>query len=155
MATVVIGNQEPLLGGDAVNENDLTIVGACCCANQALYTSLPDCIGCSGKATVCCLEVAQCCKPGAPCLFPFGCLGLRWVPCTLLKAQHQACCLVSSVALPTDDEVPAMVNCLGCSCFPKCGCCMRQGEITGTPVVMIMRRDVLLAAPVPMGIPVR
>tara|TARA_B110001452_G_scaffold244401_1_gene228406 strand:- start:588 stop:1046 length:459 start_codon:yes stop_codon:yes gene_type:complete len=136
----------PYVAQDAVDENDLTIINSCCCITQALYTSCPDCIGCSGKGSLCCFEVDTCCKVGAPCLC-CGCCGCKCIePTTCLKLQKQCCCLVNNVAIPCDDEMPCMLALCCCSMYPKCGCCMKQGQLTGRPVVLVMRRVEVVAA---------
>ena len=54
MSAVIMNvTAQPFLADDAVNENDLTICNACCCGSSALYTDCPECIGCSGKGSVC------------------------------------------------------------------------------------------------------
>ena len=128
---VVAVSGTPYVAQDAVDENDLTILSACCCTTQALYTECPDCIGCSGKGSICCLEVDSCCKFGAPCLTPCCCLGCKCIsPTTCIKLQKQCCCCVHNLAFPCDDEMPCMIGCCGFTCYPKCGCCMKQGQIT-------------------------
>ena len=54
MSAVIMNvTEQPFLADDAVNENDLTICNACCCVSSALYTDCPECMGCSGKGSVC------------------------------------------------------------------------------------------------------
>jgi hypothetical protein len=60
-------------GNDAVDEENIVLCCALCCANCGYYNDA-DCGGCSGKAGVCCLNCEVCCKFGAPCL-PCCCCG--------------------------------------------------------------------------------
>mmetsp|Transcript_11780 Transcript_11780/g.35089 ORF Transcript_11780/g.35089 Transcript_11780/m.35089 type:complete len:176 (-) Transcript_11780:65-592(-) len=138
---IVRTQETPLLPEEnAVNANELLIFSALCCVNSACYREA-DCCGCSGKVSVCCLSLEHCLKPGAPCLFPLCCLGIKCVsPTTLLKAQSQCCCLVHSAALPCDDEVPCMLSCCFASCWPRCGCLKTQAQLTGRPVDLVVER---------------
>lgn len=83
------------------------------------------------KAGICCCNLECCCKPGAPCLFPFCCLGIKTEcdGCSVVNAQVQVCCLVVSAAVPCNEEVPLAVSVLGLTCYPTCGCCVQQKEI--------------------------
>lgn len=132
---------QPVLQPDGVDENDLRICSACCCCNSALYLKFPTCIGFSAKGSICCLEFDACLKLGAPCL-PCFCCGCKCIsPTTCIKVQKQLCCIVSSIALPTDPEVPCMFGLCCFVCYPKAGFCKRQGDITGTPVIIIIERS--------------
>merc|ERR1712110_1125319 len=92
--------------GDALDNNAITIVDACCCSyDGCLFTD--GCLGCMGSSTCCCCESEFCLKSGAPTL----------------------CCICC--ALPCDDEVPCMVGTLGLICYPSFGCCRTLGAITG------------------------
>lgn len=73
---------------DAVNEEETYLCCAVCCANCSIYPAL-DALGASGKIGVCCCNAEFCCKPGAPCLIPFGCIGLKCENdgCSVLNAQ--------------------------------------------------------------------
>lgn len=61
---------------DAVDEKETILCCALCCVNCSIYPSL-DALGASGKVGVCCCNCEFCCKPGAPCLMPFGCIGCK------------------------------------------------------------------------------
>ena len=89
-----------------------------------------DCIGCSGKAGFCCLNLAFCCKAGAPCL-PLCCCGptCECDGCSIFNAQFQCMNVVVSAALPCNQEVPIAVSILGLTVFPKCGCCVSIKDI--------------------------
>jgi len=115
------------MGGDAVNEERLTL----CCALGCVNCSTMCDIGCSGKIGLCCLNSEICCKPGAPCLFPFLCCGIKCENdgCSIMNAQCQICCVVCSAAFPCNDEVPAACSILGLTVYPKCGFCVPMKEI--------------------------
>jgi hypothetical protein len=153
---------------DAVNEEEVILCCAVCCANCSIYPACDAC-GVSGKvrdrsseriggwarshrcssllvaymcfctfcfclvekAGICCCNLECCCKPGAPCLFPFCCLGIKSEcdGCSVVNAQLQVCCLVVSAAVPCNEEVPLAVSVLGLTCYPTCGCCVQQKEI--------------------------
>ena len=49
------------MSNDAVDEGELILCCALCCANTSFYPS-SDCFGCSGKLGVCCLNLEFCCK---------------------------------------------------------------------------------------------
>lgn len=114
---------------DAVDEENIVLCCAVGCANCGLYKDL-DCAGCSGKAGFCCLNLQFCCKPSAPCL-PCGCCGPRFENdgCSILNAQCQLFNLVVSAALPCNEEVPVAISVLGATVFPKCGCCIKIGDL--------------------------
>jgi len=80
------------------------------------------------QAGVCCCNAECCCKPGAPCLTPFLCVGCKFENdgCSALNAQLHACCLVVSAAIPCNEEVPIAVTIAGLTIFPKCGVCITQ-----------------------------
>jgi len=83
------------------------------------------------QAGICCLNMECCAKMGAPCLFPFGCVGVKpeCDGCSVINAQCHTCCLVVSAAVPCNEEVPVAVSIAGLTVFPKFGCCIRQKEI--------------------------
>ncbi|GAX13237.1 hypothetical protein FisN_17Hu171 [Fistulifera solaris] len=117
-------------GGDAVNEDKLVLCCALCCVNLSVYPSC-GCLGCSGKAGICCLNAEVCCKPGVPSLFPFCCLGLKpqCNGCSILNGQCHVCCGVLSCAIPCNDEVPVAVAVAGLTLYPKCGFCISQKTV--------------------------
>lgn len=49
------------MGDDAIDEEKLVLCCALCCANMSTYPSA-DCLGCSGKVGMCCLNAEFCCK---------------------------------------------------------------------------------------------
>jgi hypothetical protein len=83
------------------------------------------------QAGICCCNLECCCKFNAPCLIPCCCVGIRpeYDGCSVINAQCQACCVVASIALPCNDEVPVALTIAGCTIFPTCGCCIQQKEI--------------------------
>ena len=111
--------------GDAVDENKIILCCALGCCHCGLYNAC-DCTGCSGKVGICCINCEMCCKTGAPCLFPFGCCGpnCEFDGCAIMKLQCQTCCLAITGAFPCDEEVPHVWTVLGCTIYPKCGCCV-------------------------------
>ena len=140
---------------DAVDEQDLILCCALCCANISVYPTV-DCFGCSGtvrffdlnhstvlltniswrplnQTGLCCINLQCCCKGGAPCLVPFACLGMACdhyeEGCNFVNAQCHCCCWVTSLAIPCNDEVPMAVALAGLTLYPKLGCCIKQGEI--------------------------
>jgi hypothetical protein len=114
---------------DAVDEENIVLCCALGCANIGLYKDL-DCGGCSGKAGFCCLNLQFCCKPSAPTL-PCLCCGPRceFDGCSILNLQCQCCNAVISAAIPCNKEVPVALSLCGCTVFPKCGCCVKIGEL--------------------------
>lgn len=114
---------------DAVDEENIVLCCAVGCANCGFYQDM-DCMGCSGKVGFCCLNMQFCCKPSAPCL-PLGCCGPRCENdgCSILNAQCQIFNLIVSAALPCNKEVPVAVSVLGATIFPKCGCCIKIGDL--------------------------
>ncbi|KAL3799280.1 hypothetical protein HJC23_013005 [Cyclotella cryptica] len=115
---------------DAVDESKLVLCCALCCANLSTYLTA-DCLGCSGKVGLCCLNCEVCCKPGAPCL-PCCCIGPacnKCDGCSCCNMQTQCCCCVASAALPCNDEVPVAVSILGLTLYPKCGCMVPMKKI--------------------------
>ena len=50
-----------MAGDDAVDEDKLVLCCALCCVNLGMYPSA-DCLGCSGKIGLCCLNCEVCCK---------------------------------------------------------------------------------------------
>mmetsp|Transcript_44097 Transcript_44097/g.64808 ORF Transcript_44097/g.64808 Transcript_44097/m.64808 type:complete len:133 (+) Transcript_44097:50-448(+) len=120
------------MGDDAVDEENIALCCALGCINCGHYQDL-DCFGCSGKVGLCCLNAEICCKPSAPCLFPLGCMGLKCENdgCSCFNVQCQMCQLVMTGAFPCNSEVPVAVSILGLTLYPKVGCCVKIGEITG------------------------
>ncbi|EEC45675.1 predicted protein [Phaeodactylum tricornutum CCAP 1055/1] len=121
--------------GDAIAEDDLILCCALCCANLSILSGC-ECLGCSGKAGICCFNLECCFKPGAPCLTPLCCLGIK---CendghSLLNAQCHALMLVFSCAVPCNEEVPVAVSIAGLTLYPKCGFCIKQRALK-TPMV--------------------
>jgi hypothetical protein len=114
---------------DAVDEENIALCCAVGCANCGIYKD-GDCLGCSGKLGLCCLDMELCCKPSAPCL-PCLCCGPRMEcdGCSIFNVQCQMCMMVVSGALPCNKEVPVALSVLGLTCFPKCGCCLKIGEL--------------------------
>merc|ERR1711998_41808 len=139
------GTEEPplILQADAVDEMALVLVNGCCCYNDGLYLD-GGCCGCSGKSELLCLGVSFCCAAGTNpiCCVPpenyacqTGCCcigyGIKTENIVCAAAQAQVCCLVSNLAIPCTDEVPATVSCLGLNCYPKFGFCQTLGAVTG------------------------
>ena len=144
-----------MAGDDAVDEEKLVLCCALCCHNCSVCPTA-DCLGCSGKVGLCCLNMEFCCKvchyisrfeslhvkpsltpvpftfpqPGAPCL-PCGCCGpqCEMDGCSCFNMQAHCCCCVNSAAFPCNDEVPAAVTILGLTMYPKCGCMVPMKEI--------------------------
>ena len=125
---------------DAVDEENIVLCCAVCCANIGWYADA-DCVGCSGKAGLCCLNMEFCCKPSAPCL-PCICCGPRCENdgCSVLNLQCQACNLVASAALPCNKEVPVAVSAFGVTVYPKCGCCLKIGDLKAPRGASLMER---------------
>jgi hypothetical protein len=114
---------------DAVDEENIVLCCAVCCANVGYYADA-DCCGCSGKAGLCCLNCQFCCKPSAPCL-PCGCCGPRceYDGCSVFNVQCQICQAVVSGAFPCNKEVPIALSVAGATVYPKCGCCVKIGDL--------------------------
>ena len=90
-----------------------------------------DCVGCSGKVGVCCVNCEVCCKPNAPCL-ALICCGPK-IECdgfSILNVQIQVLSLVISAAVPCNKEVPVAISILGATIYPKCGYCITIGDAT-------------------------
>eukprot|EP00930_Biecheleria_cincta_P016011 TRINITY_DN1315_c0_g1_i1.p1 TRINITY_DN1315_c0_g1~~TRINITY_DN1315_c0_g1_i1.p1 ORF type:complete len:108 (+),score=17.22 TRINITY_DN1315_c0_g1_i1:64-387(+) len=99
-----------------MDDSAVMVMDACmCCYDGCLCDG--SCLGCAYKSTICCLEGQGSCR----CLTPTTCI----------KQQTQLCCLVSGCACPCDSEVPCMLAVLCLTCYPKCGCCKKMGEIKG------------------------
>eukprot|EP00977_Amphora_coffeiformis_P019262 scaffold7101_cov153-Amphora_coffeaeformis.AAC.7 len=133
---------------DAVNEEETILCCAVCCTNCSIYPAL-DALGASGKIGLCCCQCEFCCKPGAPCLIPFGVVGVKCENdgCSVLNAQchrtltrlaswshthdsHESfCCVVVSAAIPCNEEVPVAVSIAGLTLYPKMGCCIKQASL--------------------------
>lgn len=116
---------------DAVDEENIVLCCALGCINCGCYKDA-DCLGCSGKIGLCCLNLQMCCKPSAPCL-PCGCIGPRLENdgCSVFNIQCQLCSAVISGAIPCNKEVPVALTVLGLTIFPKVGCCVKIGDIQG------------------------
>lgn len=121
---------------DSIDESQLTLLNGLCCCNTSLLMSMA-CFGFAAKVGLLCLEVEACLKCDTPCL-ECGCCAIRCVdgPTACLKGQTQVCCLVSSVAIPTDDEVPCTLALCGWACYPQCGCCDTLGVLTRETMVV-------------------
>merc|ERR1712166_944575 len=109
---------------DAVNEENLTLCCALCCANCSTGGGC----GCSGRVGCFCLNLEVCCVPGAPCL-SLCCCGPTCGGHGCVNAQLQLFCVVVSAALPCTAEVPVAVTIAGLTIYPKVGCCMPIREI--------------------------
>ena len=129
---------------DSIDESQLTLLHGLCCCNTALLMNLA-CFGVAAKVGLLCLEVEACLKCDTPCL-ECGCCAIRCIdgPTACLKGQTQVCCLVSSMAIPTDDEVPCTLAFCGWACFPRCGCCATLGDLTSETVVVTEQRQVVV-----------
>jgi hypothetical protein len=116
-------------GDDAVNEDNVILCCALCCVHCG-YLNDCTCLGCSGKAGMCCLNCEFCCKAGAPCL-PCCCCGPNCDcdDCSIAHLQGQACCIVVSAAIPCSEEVPLAVTVLGVTVFPTLGCCVPVKDV--------------------------
>ena len=116
---------------DAIDEDKLILCCGVGCANCAIYPSM-DCLGCSGKIGLCCLNMEYCCKPGAPCL-PCCCCGPKceFDGCSLVNAQGHCCCAVVSAAFPCNDEVPVVLTLGGITLYPceHAGCCVSVKQV--------------------------
>ncbi len=115
--------------GDAVDESKQIICCGLRCSNCAIDPAC-DCVGCSGKIGICCLNLEVCCKPGTDCLPPCGCCGIQYENdgCSLINSQVQCCCCVVNAAIPCNKEVPVTLAAFGFMVYPKCGCCVVQSE---------------------------
>jgi len=136
---------------DAINEAELLLCCGSGCCNVTLYTTAPQCIGCSGKVEACCCVERFCCKLGtAPllcdkpmdsmCQLGIGCcsIGCR-KPRTCCMEQAQLCCYVVNMALPPTDEVPCTLAVCGLVCFPTVGCCKTFGEIIPMTAIIVQQ----------------
>lgn len=104
------------MGDDAIDEEKLVLCCALCCANMSTYPSA-DCLGCSGKVGMCCLNAEFCCKVRLRFPFPHQ---LSHMHCFWPKYSL-------SFAFPyhdTDWRQP------GAPCLP-CVCCGPQCEFDG------------------------
>jgi len=124
-----------------VNEADLFIVNACCCANLSFYPAIPQCIGCSTKVETCCAVAHCCCKCGTrglgcrafgnsvciQCGLPCVAAGCKY-PTVCIKTQVQLLCAAESCALPGDKEIPTACALLFVVCYPRCTCCLRLSD---------------------------
>eukprot|EP00416_Gambierdiscus_australes_P030353 CAMPEP_0171085880 /NCGR_PEP_ID=MMETSP0766_2-20121228/19207_1 /TAXON_ID=439317 /ORGANISM="Gambierdiscus australes, Strain CAWD 149" /LENGTH=92 /DNA_ID=CAMNT_0011543477 /DNA_START=25 /DNA_END=300 /DNA_ORIENTATION=+ len=87
--------------GDALDNNAITVVGACCCSYGGFLFN-DGCLGCMTSGTCLCLEGEFCCKTGVDPLC-CGCCALRIVtPTVCIKEQSQVCCCVGAAAIPCD-----------------------------------------------------
>jgi hypothetical protein len=122
---------------------DITLCMGYCCQLVGLYTSCPECMGCSAGGTLCCLEETRvCCKSiagdsdnsnhDACCLLAkMECL---CIPVnTLCKVQNQIFCCYYACALLCDEEVPCtcgqlgLMCCLNWACKPQC--CPKYSDV--------------------------
>ena len=102
---------------DGLDTTNLKLTAAFCCYNAYIYCG-KGCCGASSKSVCLCCENKSSCK---------------MVECTTCcKSKGQTFCLVSSGAFPSDAEVPCQLALFGLACYPKCGCCLTQAELSGT-----------------------
>jgi len=114
---------------EAPNQADLCPFMACCCVAYSLYPTFPDCLGFYQKGTCCgCIETEQlCCKvsktDGVYCKLCNGELEVV-KPVTCCKITETMCCFDARFAIPTDEETPCQMACLGFICVKslKCHC---------------------------------
>jgi hypothetical protein len=117
--------------------DDLVFCGGCLCCFEALYTDMPDCIGCVGVAEIlCCTEKFCCSVAGMKNPYPVGMskekkdgeiceLGLYCCSCALQKprvcceSKVQECCIVGAGALPCTEDVPSVFGMCFVSCYPN------------------------------------
>jgi hypothetical protein len=143
--TVVVNNDGGSTAHKNIDTKDLVLCDAFFCCNTALYTS-SECVGCSGKSQLCCIQSENCFKLGGNlgcgcngqpddiCVCRCFCCSYGIVtPKTFCLGQQHCCCLVSSNAFPTTEDVPIMCTlCPGLVICPKVGCCMTIGDIKGS-----------------------
>merc|ERR1711933_482468 len=115
---------------DALDNNEIRIIDACCCCYEGLVCG-GECCGCMGSTKMLCCEYEFCCKSGVENLCCI-CMACRCeAPSVCIKQQAQLCCIATAAAIPCDDEVPCMFGTCGLICYPTVGCCRKMGEITG------------------------
>ncbi|KAJ1452469.1 hypothetical protein M885DRAFT_526794 [Pelagophyceae sp. CCMP2097] len=129
-----------MVAQDALDESKICVVNGCCCCIAGLLCDA-SCWGCMGKSECLCCVQEVCCKAntsplccttqeGECCQLGLGCCSIALKsPTTCCKGQDQVCCVVSMCAFPTDDEVPMTCAVYGLMCLPKCGCCVKLGDL--------------------------
>lgn len=134
MTAVVIQQKQRVDTGFA-NPDDVIACFGFCCMNVGLYFKCPEMLGCMLDGVCCCwLPRCICCKPvgenaenkcciccdlSCLCVLPQSCCGLVF----------QCCFLDWRGAFPCNNEVPCVLACCGCTCFPWCGWCKKFGEL--------------------------
>ena len=123
--------------------SDLILYGATCCCFSALFTKMPDLVGCSAQEECLCIEYEACCRAGANKYGP-GCeTGNGYIcKCQLICCQYalkvpkicckgagQCCCFVSKAAFPPDEDVPMMCAVCFIACCPTFGVCKKVSEV--------------------------
>eukprot|EP00591_Stephanopyxis_turris_P015744 CAMPEP_0195538290 /NCGR_PEP_ID=MMETSP0794_2-20130614/49451_1 /TAXON_ID=515487 /ORGANISM="Stephanopyxis turris, Strain CCMP 815" /LENGTH=166 /DNA_ID=CAMNT_0040672259 /DNA_START=50 /DNA_END=551 /DNA_ORIENTATION=+ len=118
-------------------------VGLCClnaeiCCKPSAPCLFPlGCMGlkCENDGCSCFNVQCQMCQLVMMELFlaTVGCMGLKCENdgCSCFNVQCQMCQLVMTGAFPCNSEVPVAVSILGLTLYPKVGCCVKIGEITG------------------------
>ncbi|KAJ1430400.1 hypothetical protein B484DRAFT_361353 [Ochromonadaceae sp. CCMP2298] len=115
--------------------DNLIVFNSCICCASGLYTTMPDCLGCSGQAECLCCVKDFCLKSGAapmPCmagaadgfLFKIGapCCSVGFkAPTICCKGKNQCCCMVGAGEFPPGTDVPMMCSYLFIVCYPKFG----------------------------------
>lgn len=121
------------------------LINGCCCCNTSLYTNT-SCCGFSAKVEFLCCIQQCCCKYDAPNLscccdfgvtdmcFHFGAICCQFAckyPSVCCKFQSHMCCVVHSLSIPPDEEVPFVIGLCCFAMYPKTACCKTLGELTG------------------------
>jgi hypothetical protein len=130
---------------ESVEKGNLPVVCATCCAYNLLYCEWPWCIGCVGLSECLCIGFEGCLKCDAEpitcciddknqehklCQLGLYCCGVYLKqPTTLVKVSSQLLCCVNQMALPCDSTVPCMFTVLCLTLYPRCGCCVKFGEM--------------------------
>ena len=110
-------------------------LGGCYCCIVSLFPAWPECLGCAGRNTLCCLQsdLILCKKARsekAYCL----CLKaeLECIPChTCILSRTQICCFDTRISIPPEAQVPKLLNICGTTCYPGCFCCANLSTLTG------------------------
>ena len=124
------GTASQRLVENKVDVGDLIPINGLFCSITSLYTEYPDCVGCSGKSVMCCIETDfLACKlpkegmdPRILCTCQKG-TTLCVNPTTCLKGQQQSFCFDTRCALPLDDDVPCLLTILPCCIVASFGEC--------------------------------
>ena len=131
---------------DSIDKARLPIVCATCCAHTLLFCELPWCVGCISLSEICCIGIESCLKCDADpicceideknnpnnklCQLGCYCCGIYLKrPSTCVKVSNQFMCFVNQVAIPCDSTTPCILSLLCCTLYPKCGFCMKFGEV--------------------------